>query len=591
MRDNKMKTILKYLSPYRNYICVSMAIKFLGTVVELALPYILSHIIENVIKPMGSEAAPDLAAGSGKIVGWALIMILCALLGVIGNVTANRMAARTAKNVARAVRHDLFERTMMLSQAQTDAFTVESLESRLTGDTYNIHTFVNTIQRMGVRAPILLIGGLVITATLDPVLTLVMVAVLPFIFLAVYGITSRGLPLYTKVRGAVDSMTRVVREDAQGIRVIKALSKTDYERRRFDGVNAGLASIEGKTNAAMSLANPLMNLFMNLGITAVVAVGAFRVNGGASEPGKIIAFIQYFTLISMAMMSVSRIFLIISKASASAERIEEVLATPRDLEVESIDKYPPKKREEGIVFDGVSFSYNGKGEVLHDISFSLPRGATLGIIGATGSGKSTLLSLLMRFYDVSSGSVRIDGRDVRTIPDEELHKMFGVAMQNDFICADTVEANIDFYRGLSEADVKRAARIAQADDFITADPAGYERELTAKGTNVSGGQRQRLLIARAIAARPDILVLDDASSALDYKTDAALRRALAEEVAGEGGSVIVVAQRVSSVMNSDLILVIDEGRIIAKGRHEELMETCDVYREISESQMGGAFLE
>lgn len=586
-----MKTILKYLSPHRGFICVSMMIKILGTVVELALPYILSHIIENVIKPMGGEATPDLAAGSGKIVSWALIMILCALLGVIGNVTANRMAARTAKDVARAVRHDLFERTMTLSPAQIDAFTVESLESRLTGDTYNIHTFVNTIQRMGVRAPILLIGGLVITATLDPVLTLVMAAVLPFIFLAVYGITSRGLPLYTKVRGAVDSMTRVVREDAQGIRVIKALSKTDYERRRFDAVNAGLASIEGKTNAAMSLANPLMNLFMNLGITGVVAVGAFRVNGGASEPGKIIAFIQYFTLISMAMMSVSRIFLIISKASASAERIEEVLATPRDLEVESTDKYPPKKREEGIVFDGVSFSYNGKGEVLHDISFSLPRGKTLGIIGATGSGKSTLLSLLMRFYDVSRGSVRIDGRDVRTIPDEELHAMFGVAMQNDFICADTVEANIDFYRGLSEADIKRAAKIAQADDFITADPAGYARELTAKGTNVSGGQRQRLLIARAIAARPDILVLDDASSALDYKTDAALRRALAEEVAGEGGSVIVVAQRVSSVMNSDLILVIDEGRIIAKGRHEELMENCDVYREISESQMGGAFLE
>lgn len=586
-----MKTILKYLSPHRGFICVSMMIKILGTVVELALPYILSHIIENVIKPMGGEATPDLAAGSGKIVSWALIMILCALLGVIGNVTANRMAARTAKDVACAVRHDLFERTMTLSPAQIDAFTVESLESRLTGDTYNIHTFVNTIQRMGVRAPILLIGGLVITATLDPVLTLVMAAVLPFIFLAVYGITSRGLPLYTKVRGAVDSMTRVVREDAQGIRVIKALSKTDYERRRFDGVNAGLASIEGKTNAAMSLANPLMNLFMNLGITAVVAVGAFRVNGGASEPGKIIAFIQYFTLISMAMMSVSRIFLIISKASASAERIEEVLATPRDLAVESTDKYPPKKREEGIVFDGVSFSYNGKGEVLHDISFSLPRGKTLGIIGATGSGKSTLLALLMRFYDVSRGSVRIDGRDVRTIPDEELHAMFGVAMQNDFICADTVEANIDFYRGLSEADIKRAAKIAQADDFITADPAGYARELTAKGTNVSGGQRQRLLIARAIAARPDILVLDDASSALDYKTDAALRRALAEEVAGEGGSVIVVAQRVSSVMNSDLILVIDEGRIIAKGRHEELIESCDVYREISESQMGGAFLE
>lgn len=571
--------------------CLSLTIKVLGTMVELALPYILSHIIQNVIRPMGAETSPDLADGSRRIVIWALIMIVCAFLGVLGNVTANRMSARTAMEVARAVRHDLFARTMSLSPAQTDAFTVESLESRLTGDTYNIHNFINSMQRMGVRAPILLIGGLAITATLDPVLTLVMVAVLPFIFIAVYGITSRGLPLYTKVRVAVDSMTRVVREDAQGIRVIKALSKTDYERRRFDRENAGLAVTERKTNATMSIANPLMNLFMNLGITAVVVVGAFRVNGGASDPAKIIAFIQYFTLISMAMMSVSRIFLIISKASASANRIEEVLLTPPDLSVAGEAEYPRHRGESGIVFDGVSFAYNGKNEVLHDISFRLPKGGTLGIIGATGSGKSTLLSLLMRFYDVTSGAVRIDGRDVRTIPEEELHSMFGVAMQNDFICADTVEENINFGRGLSHEDIVRAAKIAQANDFISDLPDGYERMLTAKGTNVSGGQRQRLLIARAIAARPHILVLDDASSALDYKTDAALRRALRDEVAAEGGSVVVVAQRVSSVMNSDLILVLDSGRLIASGTHSELMENCEVYREISQSQMGGAFLE
>ena len=443
---------------------------------------------------------------------------------------------------------------------------------------------------MGVRAPILLIGGLAITATLDPVLTLVMVAVLPFIFIAVYGITSRGLPLYTRVREAVDSMTRVVREDAQGVRVIKALSKTDYECRRFDRENAALAATERKTNSVMSLANPLMNMFMNLGITAVVVVGAFRVNGGLSEPGKIIAFIQYFTLISMAMMSVSRIFLIISKASASAERIEEVLKTPEDLAVEPESAYP-RRRESGIVFDNVSFAYNGKGKVLKNISFSLPKGGTLGIIGATGSGKTTLLSLLMRFYDVSEGAVRIDGRDVRTIPKEELHSMFGVAMQNDFICADTVEENINFGRGLSHEDIVRAAKIAQADEFISHFPERYEHGLTAKGTNVSGGQRQRLFISRAIAARPQILVLDDSSSALDYKTDAALRRALREEIASEGGSVIVVAQRVSSVMNSDLILVLDKGEIIGMGTHDELMENCEVYREISQSQMGGAFLE
>lgn len=586
-----MRTVLAYLKPHRRYMCLSLTIKVLGTMVELALPYILSHIIQDVIKPMGAEVSPDLAAGSRRIVMWAVIMIICAFLGVLGNVTANRMAARTAKDVARAVRHDLFERTMRLSPAQTDAFTVESLESRLTGDTYNIHQFINSIQRMGVRAPILLIGGLTITVTLDPVLTLVMVAVLPFIFIAVYGITSRGLPLYTRVRGAVDSMTRVVREDAQGIRVIKALSKTDYECRRFDRENASLAAVERKTNATMSVANPLMNLFMNLGITAVVVVGAFRVNGGSSEPGKIIAFIQYFTLISMAMMSVSRIFLIISKASASANRIEEVLLTPEDLSVKPESEYP-RRAEEGIVFDHVSFGYNGSSkEVVNDISFSLPKGGTLGIIGATGSGKTTLLSLLMRFYDVNEGSVRIDGRDVRTIPEHELHSMFGVAMQNDFICADTVEENINFGCGLGHGDIVRAARIAQAEEYIEHFPEKYERMLTANGTNISGGQRQRLFIARAIAARPQILVLDDASSALDYKTDAALRRALRDEIAAEGGSVVVVAQRVSSVMNSDLILVLDGGRLIASGTHDELMENCEVYREISRSQMGGAFLE
>lgn len=585
-----MRTILSYLKPHRRFMCLSLSIKVVGTLMELALPYILSHIIQNVIKPLGVEASPDLGGGSRRIVIWALIMIVCAFLGVVGNVTANRMSARTAKDVARAVRHDLFERTMRLSPSQTDAFTIESLESRITGDTYNIHNFINTMQRMGVRAPILLIGGLAITATLDPVLTLVMVAVLPFIFIAVYGITSRGLPLYTRVREAVDSMTRVVREDAQGVRVIKALSKTDYECRRFDRENAALAATERKTNSVMSLANPLMNMFMNLGITAVVVVGAFRVNGGLSEPGKIIAFIQYFTLISMAMMSVSRIFLIISKASASAERIEEVLKTPEDLALEPESAYP-RKRESGIVFDNVSFAYNGKGKVLKNISFSLPKGGTLGIIGATGSGKTTLLSLLMRFYDVSEGAVRIDGRDVRTIPEDKLHSMFGVAMQNDFICADTVEENINFGRGLSHEEIVRAAKIAQADEFISHFPEKYEHGLTAKGTNVSGGQRQRLFISRAIAARPQILVLDDASSALDYKTDAALRRALREEIASEGGSVIVVAQRVSSVMNSDLILVLDKGEIIGMGTHDELMENCEVYREISQSQMGGAFLE
>lgn len=582
-----MKKILSYLRPYFRFMWFTLSVKCLATLIELALPYILSHIIDNVIKPIKNVPDPDIKATVTHICIWAAVMISCATLALLGNVWANRMAAKFAKNVAEDVRHDLFSRTMSLSPAQTDAFTVPSLESRLTTDTYNIHNFINTMQRMGIRAPILLIGGLTVTATLDPALTLVMICILPFLFVAVYSLTSRGLPLYTKVQKAVDGMIRVVREDAQGIRVIKALTKQDYEYRRYDAVNKNLADTECKTNSIMSSANPVMNFFMNIGLVAVVFVGAYRVNDGLGEQGKIIAFIQYFTLISMAMNSITRIFVIWSKASASARRISEVLDTPEGLPLR--EDLPRRAGERGIVFDRVDFAYNNTKNILSDISFSLKPGQKLGVIGATGSGKTTLTSLLMRFYDVSSGSVRIDGRDVRSIPEDELHSMFGVAMQHDFIVADSIRENIRFGRDVSDEAIERAARIAQASAFIEAYDDGYDHALDAKGTNISGGQKQRLLIARAVAGSPKILILDDSSSALDYKTDSELRRAIATELADT--TTVIVAQRVSSVMSCDLILVLDEGRIIGSGTHEELMQSCPVYSEISNSQMGGAILE
>ena len=584
-----MKRILVYLKPHLRFMSFTLTVKCFATLIELALPYILSHIIDNVITPVEAMESPDIKGTIIQICLWALTMIACAALGVTGSVWANRMAARFAKDVAQDVRHDLFRRTMTLSPAQTDHFTVPSLESRLTTDTYNIHNFINTMQRMGVRAPILLIGGLVITATLDVSLTLVMISILPFLFIAVYSLTAKGLPLYTKVQKAVDGMIRVVREDAQGIRVIKALTKQDYEYRRYDAVNRDLADIEGKTNSIMSSANPVMNFFMNLGLVLVVFVGAYRVDGGMSEPGKIIAFIQYFTLISMAMTSITRIFVIWSKASASAKRIAEVLDTEEGLPLSSSSDCPTRAGERGIVFDKVNFAYNNTKEILHDISFELKSGQKLGIIGATGSGKTTLTALLMRFYDVSSGAVRIDGRDVRTIPEEELHSMFGVAMQHDFIVADTIRENIRFGRDISDEMIEKAASIAQASSFIEAYEDGYDHPLDAKGANVSGGQKQRLLIARAVAGQPKILILDDSSSALDYKTDSELRKAISAELADT--TTVIVAQRVSSVMSCDLILVIDEGKIIGAGSHDELMQSCSVYSEISHSQMGGAILE
>ena len=574
-----MRLIFRYLRPLYGTMAFGLSIKVLATLLELALPYILSHILDNVVKT--GELAPLLL--------WGGVMLLCALGAFIGNVVANRNAAKVARDASRRIRHDLFHATMHLTSRETDALTVPSLESRLTSDTYNVHHFIGMMQRIGVRAPILLLGGMAITLVLDWRLAIIMIATLPLLGISVFFITKRGLPLYADTQKAVDGMVRVVREDCQGVRVIKALSREDYERRRFDGANRTLVAREQKAGVTMAMSQPLMSLFLNLGLVAVILLGAHFVMDGLSQPGRIIAFIQYFTLMSTAMTVITRIFVQITKSSASANRIGEVL---------EIYAAHPQKSGEGlpecpdadafIEFDDVCFSYNGKRNDLSHVSFSLPRGGTLGVIGATGSGKSTLTRLLMGFYDADSGEIRIGGRPVEAYDEKALHALFGVVMQNDFIGADTVAENIRFGREISNEAMRRAARLAQAADFIEAFPNGYEHPLTSKGTNLSGGQRQRVLIARALAGDPEILILDDASSALDYRTDANLRRAIREEL---HTTTVVVAQRVSSVMHADLILVLEGGRVIGMGKHESLLATCPAYREISDSQMGGAFLE
>ena len=556
---------------------VGLTIKIAGTVVELFLPYILTHILDNVIGTLRIE----------KVVFWGIMMIICAAAACAGNIIANRMAAKTSKDFSKKMRKDLFAKTLYLSEAQTDAFTIPSLESRITSDTYNVHNFVSMMQRMGVRAPILLIGGMAISFLMDPSLALIMLATLPFIFITVYSISRNGIPLYAKVQERVDSMVRVVREDTQGIRVIKALSKNDYENRRYDEVNLALSKEERKAGTIMGSVNPIMTLLMNLGITAVVAVSAFTVAKGISTPATVIAFVQYFTLISMAMMVISRIFVMYTKCAASAKRISEVLETPDSF---FVTEDPSEGDDKNFIsFENVSFSYLGKKNNIDNFSVSVPKGGTLGIIGATGSGKSTFAKLLMRSYEADSGKIRIGGKDITSYSREELTSLFGVALQNDFLYADTIRENISFGRELSDDEIRRAAKIAQAEDFIEALSEKYEHVIAPKGTNLSGGQRQRLLIARAVAAKPDIIILDDSSSALDYKTDAALRKALDSELSGS--TVITIAQRVSSVKNCGEILVLDNGKIIGRGTHEELLETCPEYKEISDSQMGGAFVD
>ena len=572
-----MKWVFTYLKPLHARITVGILVKIIATLSELMIPFLLSYILENVIE--SNDAV--------RIVSYGVLMAICAVIACIGNITANRMAAKTTMVFSTHMRRDLFSKTLHLSARSTDAFTIPSLESRITSDTYNVQNFIGMMQRMGIRAPILLLGGTIITLMMDSKLSLVMIATLPLIFIVVYSVSRMGVPLYSKVQRSVDGMVRVVREDAQGIRVIKALSKVDYENARYDKANLALKQSETRAGVIMGVVNPIMTLLMNGGIVAVIAASAYFVANGRSSATTVIAFMQYFTLISMAMMTLSRMFVMYTKCAASARRISQVMECKNELSLCPDDGQGDPSLH--VSFENVTFSYLGKKDNLKNVSFALKKGQTLGIIGATGSGKSTLLRLLMRFYDADSGVVRINGRDVRSYTPTELTAMFGVVLQNDFLYADTIEENIRFGREIASEDIIEAAKVAQAHDFITSFSEGYAHSVSAGGTNLSGGQRQRVLISRAIAGRPDILILDDSSSALDYKTDANLRRALSTAL--PDSTVITVAQRVSSVKSCDLILVIEDGEIIGSGRHEQLMETCSEYREISDSQMGGAFLE
>jgi ATP-binding cassette subfamily B protein len=527
---------------------------------------------------------------------WGGVMFLCAVTAFVTNVTANRMASKVARDATEVIRHDLFEKISYMSCRQVDEFTIPSLESRLTNDTYHIHRMIGMMQRLGVRAPILLLGGIIVTLALEPVLSLTLILMLPFITLLVYLISKKGIPLFTESQRSVDKLVRTVRENIAGIRVIKALSKTAYEKERFGKVNSEVVKNESRAGITMALTNPAMNLLLNLGLTLVIITGAYRINAGLTKSGEIIAFLTYFTIILNAMLSITRMFVMYSKGSASADRIREVLEAPDDLVAESVSH---TNDEYHITFENVTFSYhkskssavcfdNGRDEkknTLEDISFALRKGETLGIIGATGSGKSTIARLLLRLYDPDEGVIRISGDDLRSIPQDELHTKFGVVFQNDILFADTIASNISFGREISQEQIEKAAACAQAREFIDQLPLRYEHMLATKSSNLSGGQKQRLLIARALAADPEILILDDSSSALDYKTDSLLRKALAEDFGNT--TTIIIAQRISSIMHADRILILEDGKMLGYGTHTQLLETCEVYREIYELQMGG----
>ena len=589
-----MRFIFSYLKKYRGMIAAAMTIKSIAALGELMLPYVLEHMVDDVV-PRQSRAL---------IFGWGAVMIALAIFVRQTNVKANRMSTKVAKESIYEIRRDLFWKSLGLSGNQVDEFGLPSLNSRMTSDSYNVQNFIRSFQAMGVRAPILLIGGIAITLTMDVGLASVLCILAPIMIGLVVFVSWKGIPLYEKVQQCVDDIVRIMRENITGIRVVKALSKEDYEMRRFGEANEQMAGKDIRAGIVMALPGPLMTFVLNVGLTIVVVVGAVRVNGGLTRPGVILAFLTYFNMISMGVMGLNRVFMMMSKANASAARIAAVVHAEDELTPLPEAEAAVTEREDYIVFDHVGFHYGrdsagaehfpgravgrfdgqGRQKSLDDIDFSMKKGGTLGIIGATGCGKTTIINLLMRFYDADEGAVFIDGKDVRTYDKDALHRMFGVVFQNDVIFADSLKENIAFGRDVSPEQMDAAAADARARDFIREYEDTYEHRAVVRGANLSGGQRQRVLIARALAAAPDILILDDSSSALDYKTDAALRKAIREHHADT--TTIIVAQRISSIMSLDDIIVLEEGKIIGHGTHDQLLEGCPMYQEIYRVQMG-----
>lgn len=574
-----MKKILPYLKTQRMRMIIGLTIKVIGTLMDLAIPYILTFIIDDVI--------PTITENNYKpIILYGLLMIGCAIICFLFNVLANQSASYVAKCVTENLRNDLFMKVESLDSSQIDEITMPSLISRLSNDTYNVHQMVGMMQRLGVRAPILLIGGIIVTFTLDRVLTLVLLLTLPFIIFFTILISKLGIPLFKKVQESIDVMVKVIRENISGIRVIKALSKMDYEQKRFQKINKQVMDYELSSGYTMTFLNPLINIFLNIGLVMVVVVGAIRIKDGTTEVGKVIAFTTYFTIISNAMLSITRIFIILSRSIASLARIEYVLDLPSKLNQE--DTKEEKHNESLIEFDDVSFSYNKKEMNLEHISFRIKENETLGIIGATGSGKTTIINLLMRFYDVDKGAIYIKGKNVKAYKKEELIELFGTVFQNDTIFSNTIKENITFGRNISDNDLNKAIKSSLSDNIIYKNKDGLDTMLTPKGTNLSGGQKQRLFIARALADNPEILVLDDSSSALDYKTDSQLRINIKNNYKT---TMIIIAQRISSIKDCSQIIVLDEGRIESIGTHNDLLLKSTIYQEIYHSQMGGGINE
>ncbi|MDE4084450.1 ABC transporter ATP-binding protein [Planococcus maritimus] len=568
-----MIKILKNLSPYKWIVLGVIALVFAQSMAELFLPTLMADIIDNGVV---QGNIPYI----WRIGGW---MLLVSALGAVAAIFASYYSAKAAMGLGRDLRQKVFKHVGQFSLQEFDEVGTASLITRTTNDITQVQQVVIMMLRMVISAPVMLVGGLILAISKDARLSLVIIGAMPVLAVSILLILKYGIPLFQQVQKQLDGLNLVVRENLTGIRVIRAFNRETEEKARLQKANRELADVSIKVNKIMAFLMPVMMLVMNMTVVAVIWFGGIRINNGAMQIGDLMAFIQYVMMIMFALVMASFMFVMIPRAAVSAKRINEVLEMQPAFKDDGTEK---ADRERGTLeFDHVTFYYPGASEpALSDISFTAKPGETTALIGGTGSGKSTLVNLVPRFYEVTSGTIRVNGVDIRKAPQQEIRSKIGFVPQKSILFTGTIADNIRFGKqDASQVELEQAASIAQAQEFINRMEGGYTAEIEQGGSNLSGGQKQRLSIARALIRKPDLYIFDDSFSALDFKTDAKLRKALKSET--KSATVLLVAQRVSTVVDADRILVLEKGRVVGMGTHDELLESNEVYREIALSQL------
>jgi ATP-binding cassette subfamily B multidrug efflux pump len=567
-----MHILTRFLKPYWPLALLSLGCLALGSFADLMMPNLMSYVVNEGI----------LGQNVGLINFYGLLMVGAAALNLVARLLNSFLSSRVSTGMSRDIRSALFYKVQTFESSETIRFGTSSLITRSTTDVDQLQHFTGMFMRMGITAPIMAVGGAFMAFSKSPKLAAVLIVTLPVLILSILTVSRMALPLTRSMLLKVDRVNLVMREKLTGVRVIRAFGTEDYEQGRFDHANRDLTDTAIKTMRIMSAMHPIMHIALNLTSVFIVYLGAVEASYGGIAVGDIMAVSQYVGQIMGSAMMISMAFTIWPRTSASAQRIDEVLSTQSAVQSGARDATPLAGR---VGFSCVSFRYPGADRcAVEDVSFEALPGQTTAIIGSTGSGKSTLVSLLLRFYDPTEGSLTLDGVDIRELSLPSYRKKLGYVPQRALLFSGSAAENIRMGRlDATDAQVEQAAQIAQAADFIMEREEGYDTRIEQGGANLSGGQKQRMSIARALARRPDVYIFDDSFSALDFQTDARLRRALREVT--DQAAVIIVAQRVSTIMDADHIVVLDEGRVAGQGRHDDLLRDCKVYREIVRSQL------